>query len=40
MMIIVDPTKRFELIEALKEKGGLVFKTMIVEKGTEAWTLY
>jgi len=40
MMIIVDPAKRFELVEALKKKGGIVFKTMIVEKGTEAWTLY
>lgn len=40
MMIIVDPAKRFELVEALEKKGGVVFKTTIVEKGTEAWTLY
>ncbi len=41
MMIVCDPTKRFSLITALKEKNrGQVFTTSFTDKGTQAWTLY
>lgn len=40
MMIVVDPTKRYELVKALEKNGGVVYRVSIVEKGNEAWTLY
>ncbi len=40
MMIIADPVKKFELIEALKErKGGKIYNPNFVEKGAESWTI-
>lgn len=40
MMILCDPTRRFELIEALKKTDGMVMQVNFTEKGTESWTLY
>lgn len=40
MMIFVDPIKRYGLVKALEKNGGIVYRVSIVEKGTEAWTLY
>jgi len=40
MMIICDPTKRFELVEKLKKTEGNVILASFTEKGTQAWTLY
>ncbi len=40
-MIICDPVRRFELIEALKKlKSGQVFTASFTDKGMQAWTLY
>lgn len=40
MMIVCDPTKRFDLVEKLKKTDGRVMVTSFTERGTQAWTLY
>lgn len=40
MMVIVDPEHKHSLHKALAERDGKVFSIKIVEKGTEAWTIY
>lgn len=40
MMILCDPMKRFELIEALKKLEGKVMTVSFVDRGCQAWTLY
>ena len=40
MMIVCDPTKRFDLVEKLKNTDGRVMVTSFTERGTQAWTLY
>ena len=40
MMIVCDPTKRFELVEKLRQTDGKVMVTGFTERGTQAWTLY
>lgn len=40
MMIICDPTKKYELVEKLRKKNGKVIITSLTEKGTQAWTIY
>lgn len=40
MMIYCNPCKRFELTQALKERGGLVLPVSFTETGTQAWTIY
>lgn len=40
MMIICDPTKRFKLVEALKQKPGKVILASFTQKGTKSWRLY
>lgn len=40
MMILCDPTKKFELMEKLKKKKGKIVLTSFVETGTQAWTIY
>lgn len=40
MMIVCDPTKKFELVEALEQTKGRVILPNFTEKGSQAWTLY
>lgn len=40
MMIICDPKRRFELVQALKQTDGQVMLAAFSEAGTQAWTLY
>ncbi len=40
MMILCDPKRRFELVQALKKTNGVVCLPDFTEKGTESWTLY
>jgi D-glycero-alpha-D-manno-heptose-7-phosphate kinase len=40
MMIFCNPSKRIQLIRALKEKNGLVLTPSFTEIGTQAWTIY
>lgn len=40
MMILCDPTKRYDLVRSLQKTQGVVMLTSFTEKGTEAWTLY
>jgi len=40
MMIVCDPIKRFEMVEALKNTNGKVILPSFTKKGTQAWTLY
>jgi D-glycero-alpha-D-manno-heptose-7-phosphate kinase len=40
MMIYADPSRRVDLINALKKKDGLVFTPSFTEIGTQAWTIY
>lgn len=40
MMIFCEPEKRYDLIQALKEREGCVMVTSFSERGTQAWTLY
>lgn len=40
MMIVCDPVKRYDLVQALKQTGGSVMLASFTEKGSQAWTLY
>jgi D-glycero-alpha-D-manno-heptose-7-phosphate kinase len=40
MMIICDPTARYNLVEKLKKTNGKVMLPKFTEKGAQAWTLY
>lgn len=40
MMIAVDPIKKFELMQALRKRGGMVLDPNIIEKGSQGWTIY
>ncbi|MDR0550945.1 MAG: dehydrogenase [Spirochaetaceae bacterium] len=40
MMIYCNPVNRVRLVNALKEKGGVIFNTSFTEIGTQAWTIY
>jgi D-glycero-alpha-D-manno-heptose-7-phosphate kinase len=40
MMIYCNPCKKIALINALKEKQGLVLTPSFTEVGTQAWTIY
>jgi D-glycero-alpha-D-manno-heptose-7-phosphate kinase len=40
MMIYCNPRRRFDLVRALKERGGLVLTASFTETGTQAWTIY
>jgi len=40
MMIVCDPVRRFEVIEALKAMPGLAITPGFTKNGTQAWTLY
>ena len=40
MMIYCNPCRRIELINALREKQGLVLTPSFTEIGTQAWTIY
>lgn len=40
MMIVCDPKRRFELVQALKQTDGQAIVTSFTERGTQAWTLY
>ncbi|MCI8514223.1 MAG: dehydrogenase [Lachnospiraceae bacterium] len=40
MMILCDPKRRFELVQALKRTEGQVMLAAFSESGTQAWTLY
>lgn len=40
MMILCDPTRKFSLVEALKQTDGTVMLTTFTDQGTQAWTLY
>lgn len=39
MMILCDPTKRYDLIEKLKEKNGYVCSVNFVREGAQAWVI-
>jgi D-glycero-alpha-D-manno-heptose-7-phosphate kinase len=40
MMIYCNPCKRVALINALKEKQGMVLTPTFTERGTQGWTIY
>lgn len=40
MMIVCDPRRRYDLVEALKTLDGQVLVSSFTEHGTQAWTLY
>lgn len=40
MMIAVDPIKKFELMQALRTRGGMVLDPSIIEKGSQGWTIF
>ena len=40
MMIYCDPPRRIALINALKEKQGIILTPSFTETGTQAWTIY
>ncbi|MDR2649621.1 MAG: dehydrogenase [Clostridiales bacterium] len=40
MMIYCDPVRRVKLVQALKQKNGVVFTPSFTEIGTQAWTIY
>lgn len=40
MMIVCDPVKRFDLVQALRKTGGEVMLASFTEKGSQAWTIY
>ena len=40
MMIYCDPCRRITLINALKERQGMVLTPSFTETGTQAWTIY
>lgn len=40
MMILCDPLKRYELLEALKTLDGKVMTVSFSEKGCQGWTIY
>jgi len=40
MMIYCNPCRRISLIQALKEKQGMVLTPSFTEIGTQAWTIY
>jgi D-glycero-alpha-D-manno-heptose-7-phosphate kinase len=40
MMILCDPKRRYELVEALNKTDGNVILTSFSDSGTQAWTLY
>ncbi|MDR2417791.1 MAG: dehydrogenase [Treponema sp.] len=40
MMIYCDPARRVKLVQALKQKDGVVFTPSFTEIGTQAWTIY
>jgi D-glycero-alpha-D-manno-heptose-7-phosphate kinase len=40
MMILCDPKKKYELVEALQKTDGKVILTSITDQGTQSWTLY
>jgi len=40
MMILCEPTERFNLIEKLQDTDGKVMTPQFIERGAQAWTLY
>ncbi len=39
MMILCDPTKRYDLIEKLREKDGSVCSVNFVREGAQSWVI-
>lgn len=40
MMILCNPTERYDLVEKLKQTDGKVMTPQFIEKGAQAWTIY
>ncbi|MEW6621782.1 MAG: dehydrogenase [Bacillota bacterium] len=40
MMILCNPTERYNLVEKLKETHGKVMTPQFIERGAQAWTIY
>jgi len=40
MMILCEPTERFNLIKKLRDTDGKVITPQFIERGAQAWTLY
>lgn len=40
MIIVCDPKRKYELVEALKKTEGTVLSAGFTDRGTQAWTLY
>jgi galactokinase/mevalonate kinase-like predicted kinase len=40
MMVYCNPRRRFKLMRALKEGGGVVLAASFTETGIQAWTIY